>query len=249
MEPKVYLRHIENEGAHWWFKARRAIIYSIIKNNINFESKKINILDYGAGSGTNIGMLNKFGYVHVYEKDEKTSRFLKEKFKKYENIKIIQKPNNNNNKEFFDLILIADVIEHVEDDMAILQYLSELLNKNGQILITVPAFDFLFSNKDKVLRHYRRYNKKNIKKIISKYFNIIKLSYYNFFLFIPLAIYIICSKIFRVNFIDFVEKKPNIILNSILFQIFHSEKFLLNFLNFPFGLSLIVLAKKKNILI
>jgi SAM-dependent methyltransferase len=245
MEPKVYLRHIENEEVHWWFKARRAIIYSIIKNNINFESKKINILDYGAGSGTNIGMLNKFGYVHVYEKDEKTSRFLKEKFKKYENIKIIQKPNNNNNKEFFDLILIADVIEHVEDDMAILQYLSELLNKKGQILITVPAFDFLFSNKDKVLRHYRRYNKKNIKKIISKYFNITKLSYYNFFLFIPLAIYIICSKIFRVNFIDFVEKKPNIILNSILFQIFHSEKFLLNFLNFPFGLSLIVLAKKK----
>ena len=44
-----------------------------IKNNINFESKKINILDYGAGSGTNISMLNKFGYVHVYEKDEKTS--------------------------------------------------------------------------------------------------------------------------------------------------------------------------------
>ncbi len=125
-------------------------------------------------------MLNKFGYVHVYEKDEKTSRFLKEKFKKYENIKIIQKPNNNN-KEFFDLILVADVIEHVEDDMAILQYLSELLNKNGQILITVPAFDFLFSNKDKVLLHYRRYTKKNMKKIISKYFNITKLSYYNFF--------------------------------------------------------------------
>ena len=189
-------------------------------------------------------MLNKFGCVHVYEKDEKTSRFLKEKFKKYENIKIIQKPNNNN-KEFFDLILVADVIEHVEDDMAILQYLSELLNKNGQILITVPAFDFLFSNKDKVLRHYRRYNKKNIKKIISKYFNITKLSYYNFFLFIPIAISIIFLKIFRVSFINSVEKKPNIILNSILFQIFHSEKFLLNFLNFPFGISLIALAKKK----
>ena len=151
------------------------------------------------------------------------------------------------NKEFFDLILVADVIEHVEDDMAILQYLSELLNKNGQILITVPAFDFLFSNKDKVLRHYRRYTKKNIKKIISKYFNITKLSYYNFFLFIPIAISIICLKIFRVSFIDSVEKKPNIILNSILFQIFHSEKFLLNFLNFPFGISLIVLAKKKYI--
>ena len=244
MESEVYLRHIENEESHWWFKARREIIYSIIKKNINFKSNKLNILDFGAGSGTNIRMLSKYGKVHVYEKDEKTSSFLKEKFKKSENIEIIQKPNNNN-KEFFDLILAADVIEHVEDDEAILQYLSELLNKNGQILITVPAFNFLFSSKDKVLRHYRRYTKKNIKKIISKYFSITKLSYYNFFLFIPIAISIVFFKIFRINFIDSVEKKPNTILNSILFQIFHSEKFILNFLNFPFGLSLIVLAKKK----
>ena len=242
MEPQVYLRHIENEETHWWFKARRAIISSMIKNNINFESRKINILDYGAGSGTNISMLNKFGYVHVYEKNEKTSLFLEEKFKKYENIKVIQKPNNKN---FFDLILIADVLEHVEDDVAILQYLSELLNKNGQILITVPSFNLLFSKKDEILHHHRRYTKKNLKKIISKNFNITKLSYYNFFLFIPIAISLIFLRIFGINFIDSVEKKPNATLNSILFQIFHSEKFLLNFLNFPFGISLIALAKKK----
>ena len=93
MEPEVYLRHIENEEAHWWFKARRAIIYSIIKNNINFESKKINILDYGAGSGTNISMLNKFGCVHVYEKDEKTSRFLKEKFKNFNSKNLFKNKN------------------------------------------------------------------------------------------------------------------------------------------------------------
>ena len=246
MESEVYLRHIENEGHHWWFKATREIIHSIIKKNINFKSQKINILDFGAGSGRNIRMLSKYGNVYVYEKDEKTSNFLKEKFKKSENIEIIQKPNNNN-KEFFDLILAADVIEHVEDDEAILQYLSELLNKNGQILITVPAFNFLFSSKDKVLHHYRRYTKKNIKNKISKNFNFTKLTYYNFFLFIPIAISIVFLKIFRASFIDFVEKKPNTILNSVLFQIFHSEKFILNFLNFPFGISLIALARKKYI--
>ena len=80
-----------------------------------------------------------------------------------------------------------------------------------------------------------------------KYFSINKLSYYNFFLFIPIAISIVFLKIFKVSFIDSVEKKPNTILNSILFKIFHSEKFILNFLNFPFGISLIALAKKKYI--
>ena len=132
MESEVYLRHIANEESHWWFKGRREIIYSIIKKNINFNKREINILDFGAGSGTNIRMLSKYGKVYVYEKDEKTSNFLKEKFKKSENIEIIQKPNNN--KEFFDLILAADVIEHVKDDETILKYLSELLDKNGQII-------------------------------------------------------------------------------------------------------------------
>ena len=139
------------------------------------------------------------------------------------------------------------MIEHVKDDEIILKYLSELLDKNGQIIITVPAFNFLFSSKDKVLRHYRRYTKKDIQKIISKHFIITKLSYFNFFLFIPIAISIVFLKIFKASFIDSVEKKPNTILNSVLFKIFHSEKFILNFLNFPFGISLIALAKKKYI--
>ena len=239
MEPKVYLRHIENEEYHWWFKARREIIYSIIKKNINFKNKKINILDFGAGSGTNIKMLNNFGKVHVYERDKKISDFLKEKFKNFENIKIVEQPKSN---EFFDLILVADVIEHIQDDDNILKYLSNLLNKDGQILITVPAFNFLFSSKDRILHHYR----KNLKKIISKYFNIIKLSYYNFFLFVPIVLSIIFLKIFRINFIESVEKKPISFLNSILFKVFLSEKYLLDFLNLPFGISLITLAKKKQ---
>ena len=243
MEPEVYLRHIENEEKHWWFKARREIICSIIKKNINFENKKINILDFGAGSGTNVRMLDKFGCVYVYEKDEKTSNFLKEKFKKSENIKIIRPPIN---KDFFDLIIAADVIEHIKDDEAILKYFSDLLNKDGQMLVTVPAFNFLFSNKDETLRHYRRYDKNSMQKIISKYFKITKLSYYNFFLFLPIALSIMFFKLLKINFIDSVEKKPNIVFNNILFNIFCSEKYLLNFLNFPFGISLIALAKKNQ---
>ena len=244
MESEVYLRHIENEESHWWFKGRREIIQSIIKKNINFKDKKINILDFGAGSGTNINMLSKYGKVYAYEKDEKTSNFLKEKFKKNENIKIIQKPNDSN-KAFFDLILAADVIEHIEDDVSIMKYLSKLLNKNGQIFITVPAFKFLFSSKDRALRHYRRYTKKKIQKLVYTDFNITKITYYNFFLFLPISISIMFLKILKVSFINLVEKRPNIILNSVLFRIFYCEKFLLNHLSFPFGISLLVLAKKK----
>ena len=81
MEPEVYIRHLENEESHWWFKGRRQIIQFLIKRNINTKEKKINILDFGSGSGTNIKMLNSFGNVYAYEKNIKASNFLREKFK------------------------------------------------------------------------------------------------------------------------------------------------------------------------
>ena len=57
MEKDVYSRHIQNYETHWWFKARKNIIYEILKSKI--KKKKYKILDYGAGSGTNINMLAK----------------------------------------------------------------------------------------------------------------------------------------------------------------------------------------------
>ena len=77
MEKDVYLRHIKNHQTHWWFKARKNIIYETLKNN--FEKKKYIILDYGAGSGTNINMLANFGFVYIYEKDKRTQKYLTKK--------------------------------------------------------------------------------------------------------------------------------------------------------------------------
>ena len=66
MRKDVYTRHIKNEKKHWWFSARREIIYSVISNLKQKES--ITILDFGAGSGANIEILTKLGKVDVYER-------------------------------------------------------------------------------------------------------------------------------------------------------------------------------------
>ena len=69
MRKDVYSRHIKNYQTHWWFKARKNIIHEILKNSI--KKKRYKILDFGAGSGTNINMLANFGFVYLYEKDKK----------------------------------------------------------------------------------------------------------------------------------------------------------------------------------
>ena len=105
MRKDVYKRHIENFKTHWWFESRKNIIEKILHKNIK---KKINILDYGSGSGVNVKMLSKFGKVNIFEPHKQTAKYLNKKYssKKFQVIKKI-----SNIK--YDLIVLADVLEHI----------------------------------------------------------------------------------------------------------------------------------------
>ena len=93
------------------------------------------------------------------------------------------------------------------------------LKKDGYILITVPAYQFLYSKKDKVLGHYRRYNKKSLRNELDA-FKIKKISYFNTFLFFPIMLITIMNKIFNRDYIRKVETTPNFFLNYILISSF-----------------------------
>ncbi len=237
MKHDVYKRHIKNFSNHWWFQARKKIIENIIDKNFR---KKLNILDFGSGSGVNIQMLSRFGFVNIYEPHSKTRHYLKLKYKNKKKFKVIGKLK----KRKFDLIILADVLEHIKYDKKKLNELGQNLSKNGYILITVPAYKFLFSVKDKELGHYRRYNRNQILKLFEN-FHIIKITYFNFLLFLPISLSIIYYKILNINFIKKVESSPNFLVNKLLFLIFMIEKKLIQFLNLPFGVSLLGLFKKK----
>jgi len=237
MKNEVYKRHIDNFSKHWWFQARKKIIREIINNKID---KKIEILDFGSGSGVNIDMLSQFGFVNIYEPHPPTKNYLKYKYTNKNKFKILDKIKNQK----FDLIILADVLEHIKKDKKVIEKLSNNLKHNGQILITVPAYQFLFSMKDITLGHYRRYNKTQILKLFQK-FKIIKLTYFNFFLFTPISFLILFFKLFKIDFINKVESAPNQYINKTLFHIFSIERKIIKILDLPFGLSLLGLFKKK----
>ena len=243
MDPRIYKLHIENEKEHWWYKGRREIISSIISKFV-FKNNKLKILDFGAGSGANTIALSHYGEVYVYEKNENALQLLKKRFEKIPDIFVLDEINEN---IFFDLIIASDVIEHIENDDEIIKFFSKVLKNDGNILITVPAYNFLYTERDKVLGHFRRYNINALKKKTNKYFKIIKLSYYNFFLFFLSVVLFVFLKLFKIkSLITSPENTPNFFLNNLFYKIFSSEKFLLKYLNFPFGASIVYLAKKIN---
>ena len=243
MDPRIYKLHIENEHEHWWYKARREIISSIISKFV-FKNNKLKILDFGAGSGTNTIALSHYGEVYVYEKNKNALQHLKKKFEKISNIFVLDTINEN---IFFDLIIASDVIEHIKNDDEVIEFFSKVLKNDGNILITVPAYNFLYTERDKVIGHFRRYNSNMLKKKINKYFKIIKLSYYNFFLFFLSIVHFVFLKLFKIkSLITSPENTPNSFFNNLFYKIFSSEKFFLKHLNFPVGASIVYLAKKIN---
>ena len=235
MDNKTFSRQIKNQKKHWWFQARKKIIDQII-SSINLKKKK-NILDFGAGSGVNLDMLRKHGLVDIHEQN-KYARTVIKKEKKIKNLYSTLKIKKN----FYDLILLADVIEHVKQPKELLKDLKKFLKKDGHILITVPAYQFLFSKKDKVLGHYRRYNKELLKTELSG-FKVENISYFNTFLCIPIIIMTMLNKFLKRDYIKQVETTPNFILNKLCYIIFASEKYFIKYFNLPFGISIYVLAK------
>ena len=235
MDNKTFSRQIKNQKKHWWFQARKKIIDQII-SSINLKKKK-NILDFGAGSGVNLDMLRKHGLVDIHEQN-KYARAVIKKERKIKNLYSTLKIKKN----FYDLILLADVIEHVKQPKELLKDLKKFLKKDGHILITVPAYQFLFSKKDKVLGHYRRYNKELLKTELSG-FKVENISYFNTFLCIPIIIMTMLNKFLKKDYIKQVETTPNFILNKMCYIIFASEKYFIKYFNLPFGISIYVLAK------
>ena len=221
MNKKTFSRHIKNQEKHWWFQARKKIIDQII-SNIRLKKKK-NILDFGAGSGVNLDMLKKYGLVDVHEQNKYARTIIKKKHKKIKNLYSTLRIK----KKFYDLILLADVIEHV---------------KKPRILITVPAYLFLFNKIDEALGHYRRYDKKHLKSELSG-FKIENISYFNTFLCIPIMMMTLLNKFLKRNYINEVETTPNSNLNKLFYIIFATEKYLIKYFNLPFGISIYILVK------
>ena len=158
MEKEAYKIMDDREEIHWWYLGRREILRKVIKK---YLKNNMNILDIGCGTGRNLALLQSFGKVKGIEYDESSVIKAQKKFPNIE-IKKGELPNklNLNKDEIFDLITLFDVLEHIEDDRKSLEILYEYLSENGKLILTVPAFDFLWTKSDEVQFHKRRYRKK-----------------------------------------------------------------------------------------
>jgi SAM-dependent methyltransferase len=245
MEQHTYAIMDEVEGSHWWFVGRRAILESFLSrifNDPKSETKNPKILDVGCGTGANLEMLAQFGDAEGVDVSDDALEFCRIKGLKTQKGLAEQLPYAD---ETFDLVTALDVVEHLDDDLAGLRDMFRVLKHGGKSLIFVPAFMWLWGVQDDISNHRIRYTKKQIvERLQLAGFEIERATYANITFFPPILIGRALMKLtgFRP------ESENNITigaLNGFMGKIFSSERYWLKKANFPFGVSIVIVAKKK----
>ncbi|MBU7581628.1 MAG: class I SAM-dependent methyltransferase [Nostoc sp. TH1S01] len=246
MDKNFYLQYAAVEDQHWWFVGRRQIVEKLIRQLKLPKNAKI--LEAGCGTGGNLSMLARYGEVAAIELDEMACQLANER--RITTVKQGSLPDQIPFNEQYDLIVILDVIEHIDDDLAALEALSARLKPNSWLLITVPAYQFLWSYHDEINYHKRRYTLKRLKRVVRQSGYTVQYgSYFNTWLF-PLVAGV---RLFK-NFLK-IEQKPDASsdlnlpakpINKFLTFLFASESYFMNRVNLPFGVSVVLMAQKTN---
>lgn len=233
------------ETNHWWFKSRRKYLIDLLKNT----PRNCKILDIGCSSGVFLKDLENLGFnsdnlfgIDISEKAISNSKIngLKNTF--------VMDAQNITLKETFDIIVASDCLEHLENDEKALSNWKNLLNKDGKMFVFVPAFMSLWSYHDEVNMHFRRYTKKELSsKLENENLEIIKSSYWNFFLFVPVYFFRKISSVLNQNKSGESDIQiGNSVINKLLLRLIIFENKLLKKINFPFGVTTFCIAKRND---
>lgn len=250
MNTNEYDKMYDMEVTHWWCVGKRRIIQDSItvlstcrhtQRGLTANHRKI--LDIGCGTGITQEAFKSYGWVVGVDNSEHALRFCKLRGQ-FRLIQVDVEEHLPFKQDTFDTIFAFDVLEHLNNDANVINELYRICKKGSYVVITVPAYQFMWSKHDESLHHKRRYSKEALKKAVQDAgFTLKKLSYFNTILF-PLILAFRISHIFRKEVeSDFYMPIPSFI-NWILLSLFSIEKYFLRKINLPFGLSLLCIAKK-----
>lgn len=173
------------EEDSFWFKHRNEVILHAVKNYANAAP----IFDVGGGNGVVAAYLQKNGFETVLVEPREDGCFNA----KSRNIAAIINSTFNSQhflNESISNIGLFDVIEHIENQQSFLEELKKALVRNGILILTVPAYQLLWSEEDVDAGHYRRYSGKEIQQILETLdFKVIFRTCFFSFLILPVILF------------------------------------------------------------
>jgi SAM-dependent methyltransferase len=231
--------HIEEDRSHWWFRGRLAVIRAALRRAL--PPRRVRLLELGCGSGNVLASLSEFGEAvgmdghgdlvsaaRAAGLDARPGRLPDD----------LGVPQG-----WADVVLLLDVIEHVDDDLATLRAARTSVGEGGLLVVTVPAYQWLWSGHDEVLGHRRRYTAAKLRAAVERAgFTVLRVSYFNTLLF-PLLLAARAAKRLRGDR-GHDLRHPAAPINWLLERVFAFERHLLPRVRLPFGSSLLLIGRR-----
>jgi SAM-dependent methyltransferase len=244
MESTAYRQFVELEEQHFWFRGRRRIFFHLLDRLLRGRTD-LTILEIGCGAGGFLGPLSAYGQVVGIDISHELIRFCQQRGPN--RVLVGSGYDLPIRKHSVDLVAMFDTIEHIPDDERVLAQCREALKPGGKVFLSVPAYQFLYSENDRIAHHQRRYTRTELRKKLSAAgFRPDRVTYFNSFLF-PMILPVVLLKKMKERLFGPDEKtnlshrifKP---ANELFAGIMSSERLLLQEIEFPFGHSIIGMA-------
>ncbi len=244
MKSEEYKKLGDIEQQHWFYKGKRAIVRGWIKRFVHLKPTDLWV-DVGCGTGIFVEELSKECRSYGIEPSP-------------EGIELYLRSNRSRNlvagsilslpvqSQTVDIATSLDVFEHIKDDRQAISEIIRVVRKGGLIVIMVPAFQWVMSDWDVALGHYRRYNFRDFDELLrDQPVMVLHKSYINSLMFLPIVCYRLFRKIFRLDKIKRLEDIiPSAVINQILYYIFVGSA-MIKWPRMPIGLSVFLILKRE----
>ena len=231
--------HVAEDREHWWFQGRRAILVALLRRVLAPGHHRL--LELGCGSGNMLESLGEFGEAVGMEPDAALvaaarAAGLDVRRGALPRDRVVE-------PGWPDVVLMLDVLEHLDDDTAALRTAHAMLRAGGMLVLAVPAYQWLWSAHDVVLNHRRRYTARRLRgRVEGAGFQVEHVGYFNTLLLPGIALARAWKALRGDKGHDLV--RPPAPINAALAALFALEAPIVTRLPVPFGASILLVARR-----